>query len=175
MIKTIHGNCSLAIVWLCLATAPAVAAGPDGPAESACPHCAGQIVYRDVVSHRCKLVPETKQVKKTVYEVKLVPFCLHKLPPLLGHHRQCCDECLACDCVRYKKVLVKKEVVLGEICTSKCVVEEFVESVPCRVCSPDCPNFASPKQSVADEDGSPLPPLADQELISIPLPRLLAR
>jgi hypothetical protein len=139
-----------------------------GPGETPCPHCQGQVVYQDVVSHRCKLVPDKKQIKKTVYEVKEVPFCLHKLPPLFGHHHgDCCDQCAECDCPRYKKVLLKKEIVCEEVCTTKCVIEEFVERVPCRVCCPDCPNCS---QKGAPVVHALLPPLADQELIQIPLP-----
>jgi hypothetical protein len=80
----------------------------------------------ECVTHCCKLVPEVKQIKKTVYEVHEVPYCLKKLPPLLSllHHRGCdCEMCAECQCPRYKKVLVKKEVVCKEICTTKCVVE----------------------------------------------------
>ena len=93
------------------------------------------------VTHSCQLVPEVKQIKKVVYEVREVPYCLKKLPPLcsLFHSRGCgCEACAECDCPRYKKVLVKKEIVCGEICTSKCVVQEHVERVPCRVCTPSC-------------------------------------
>src|SRR5262245_15342802 len=78
---------SLALSLLCAVIAQA--AGPEqsgpvqaGPVQAPCPYCEGKIVYQDVVSHRCKLVPDKKQIKKTVYEVKEVPFCLHKLPPL---------------------------------------------------------------------------------------------
>jgi hypothetical protein len=95
--------------------------------------------YQDCVTHSCKLVPETKQIKKTVYEVQEVPYCLKKLPPLLSlfHHHGCddCDMCAECKPPRYRKVLVKKEIVCGEICTSKCVVEEHVERMPCQ---PSC-------------------------------------
>jgi hypothetical protein len=155
---------SLAI-WCALIAARLASAGPG---DHTCPSCAGQVVYRDVVSHRCRLVTERKPVKKTVYEVQEVPFCLHKLPPLLGHTRAC-DECVACDCVRYKRILVKKEVVCDEVTTTRCVVEEFVESVPCRVCSPGCPNCAQPALAPRQTAKS-----ADQELISLPLPRLSA-
>jgi len=96
-----------------------------------------QVCYQDCVTHACKLVPDKKQIKKTVYEVQEVPFCLKKLPPLwsLFHHHGCdCEVCAECQCPRYKKVLVKKEVVCKEICTSKCVVEEHVERVPCQPC-----------------------------------------
>ncbi len=149
------------IATLCLAALPVLGESLGG----GCPHCAGQIVYHDVITHVCKTVPDKKQKKKTVYEVKEVPFCLHKLPPLFGHHGECCDECRECGCVRYKKVLMKKEIVCEEICTTKCVVEEVVERVPCRVCCPACPNYqaAAPAMPVAE-------PLADQELVPIPLP-----
>lgn len=116
-------------------TAPVFAAGP--PAAP----CSEQICYQDCISHRCQLVPETKQIKKTVYEVHEVPFCLKKLPPLcsLLFHRGCeCDNCAECDCVRYKRVLVKKEIVCEEYCVMKCVPEEICERVPCRVCPPTC-------------------------------------
>jgi hypothetical protein len=81
-------------------------------------------------------VPEVKQIKKTVYEVREVPYCQKKLPPLwsLLFHGPCdgCDTCAECECPRYRKVLVKKEVICGEICTSKCVVQEHIHSVPCQ-------------------------------------------
>ena len=40
-----------------------------------------EIVYQDVVVQRCKLVPDNKPIKKTVYEIKEVPVCQKKLPP----------------------------------------------------------------------------------------------
>jgi hypothetical protein len=89
------------------------------------------------VTHSCQLVPEVKPIKKTVYEVQEVPYCLKKLPPLfsLFHSRDCnCDQCAECQCVRYKRVLVKKEVICGEICTTKCVPQEH--HVPCQTCPP---------------------------------------
>ena len=79
-----------------------------------------QAPCQDCIPHHCVLVPETKQVKKTVYEVHEVPYCLKKLPPLFSFHKHC-DDCAECDCVRYKRVLMKREIVRGEICTTKCV------------------------------------------------------
>lgn len=90
--------------------------------------------YYDCVTHSCQLVPEVKQIKKTVYEVQEVPYCLKKLPPLwsLLHPHGCdCEACAKCQCVRYRKVLVKKEIVCQEICTTKCVPQAHVERVPC--------------------------------------------
>lgn len=146
-----------------VASAPLLAAGPQ---QAPCQHGEGQMVRHDVICHECKLVPETKQVKKTIYEVREVPFCLHKLPPLFGHHGDCCDECRECGKVRYKKVLLKKEVVCEEICSSKCVVHEYVDRVPCRECCP-----SSPKYSLSASAASAVPALVDQELVPIPLPQ----
>jgi hypothetical protein len=113
-----------------------VAEGP--PAYCPPPETGG---YQECVTHSCRLVPEIKQIKKTVYEVREEPYCLKKLPPLLSlFHRTSCDDCGQCDecqCPRYRKVLVKKEVVCKEICTTKCVVEQHVQRVPCQpVCQP---------------------------------------
>jgi hypothetical protein len=177
-------SCSV-FIFAVLCASEALAAGPEqaGPVQAPCPHCQGQIVYHDVVSHRCKLVPDKKQIKKTVYEVKEVPFCLHKLPPLFSHHHgDCCDDCPECDCPRYKRVLIKREIVCEEVCGTKCVVEEFVERVPCRVCCPDCPS-CGPASQVPGSSVPPVvvgppiaarqplaPPLDDQVLVHIPLP-----
>ena len=119
---------------LMVASQPALAQVPASvysPATASAPqpiaHPAQEsIACQDCVSHRCVLVPETKPIKKIVYEVHEVPYCLKKLPPLFSFHKRGCDECAECDCVRYKKVLVKKEVVCGEICTAKCVPEPCI-------------------------------------------------
>jgi len=124
----------LAGIFVVLVSIEALAA--DGPVVCRQPEQAG---FQECVTHCCVLVPEVKQVKKTVYEVHEVPYCVKKLPPLLSllHHRGCdCQMCAECQCPRYKKVLVKKEVVCKEICTTKCVVEE--QRVPCQVCEPAC-------------------------------------
>jgi hypothetical protein len=101
----------------------------DGPTQFLEPQ------YQACITHSCQLVPDVKPIKKIVYEVREEPYCVKKLPPLLGllHHR-CgdCGQCDECQCVRYRKVLVKKEIVCGEICTTKCVVQEHVEHVPCQ-------------------------------------------
>src|SRR5207253_4318073 len=107
----------LSLVLLLTMAAHAIAAPPSYIVEpEQAPAC-------ECVTHSCKLVPETKQIKKTVYEVQEVPYCLKKLPPIcsLFHHHGCdCEMCAECQCPRYKKVLVKKEIVCKEICTSKC-------------------------------------------------------
>ena len=130
----------------CGLAAAAAATGQDAQFVAACPHCPPeQIVYKDVICHRCVQVPDKREIKKTVYEVQEVPFCLAKLPPLhsLLKHDCCCDQCVECTCPRYKKVLIKKEIVCGEICGMKCVIEEYVERVPCRICCETCPQCAA--------------------------------
>jgi hypothetical protein len=97
-----------------------------------CPNCqwVEEIVMQDCVTHRCKMVPHKKEVKKTVYECKEVPFCLHKL----SHHHHDCGCCPECEsCPRYKTVLLKKEVVDHVVCGTKCEVEEVVTKVPVKV------------------------------------------
>ena len=86
--------------------------------------------YQEVVTYRCKQVPDNKPIKKTVYECREVPYCQHKLPRL--GHGDCCPECEACP--KFKKVLVKKEIVVGETCGTKCVPEKFVERIPVPCC-----------------------------------------
>ena len=131
-----------------------------------CPqcNCQEQIVYKDVLCHRCILLPDKKPLKKIVYEVQEVPFCLQKLPPLFSHwkHHGCCDDscCAECDCPRYKRVLIKKEITCGEICTTKCQIEEYVTRVPCRVCTSGCPNCTQPVPPapvVVDANAPPAP------------------
>jgi hypothetical protein len=193
-------------LWLAFAAAlcsPPLtqAAEPGGVALASaalpCPHCKGcphdEIVYQDVVCHRCVMKPDKKEIKKTVYGCKEVPFCLRKLPPLFSHFKKkdCCDsgcdDCGECDCPRYKKVLLKKEVVCDEICTTKCVIEEYVERVPVRVCracphcaqgapacalpAPHCADVAPPagpiKHSLSDAPAVPLipaPPVPPRDL-----------
>jgi hypothetical protein len=115
---------------------PVAATLPGGCPQCQCPH--EEIVFQNVICHRCVLVPDVKQIKKTVYDCKEVPFCLPKVPHIFSHFKKpgCCDSgpCVECDCPRYKKVLLKKEVVCKEIYGHKCVVEEYVQRVPCRVC-----------------------------------------
>lgn len=138
-----------------------------------CPHCQEEIVYQDVVTHRCVMVPDVKQIKKTVYECKEEPFCLHKLPSLFSHLKhECCNDCPECDCPRYKKVLLKKEVVCKEVCGTKCVIEEVVERVPCRVCRP-CPHCAQAAPSCVQPVPLATGSISDEPLRTSDLPSFL--
>ena len=125
------------LIVLALTAAITVPAAGDGPPPSH-PQQAQVACCEQCVTHSCRLVPEIKQIKKTVYEVQEVPYCVKKLPPLwsLFHHHGCdCETCAECDCVRYKKVLVKKEIVVHEVCTTRCVVEEHLQTAPCQPAS----------------------------------------
>src|SRR5690348_2857087 len=64
---------------------------------------------------RCKTVE--KDVKKTVYYEKCVPYCQTGCNCCLC--RLCCK---TCEPVRYKKVLMKKEIVVGKKCETQCVL-----------------------------------------------------
>jgi hypothetical protein len=78
--------------------------------------------HHHCAAHECVKVPETKTIKKTVYDVKCVPVCEHR-PAKFLH----CDCCPVCD-LKYKKVLVKREIVVAEVCITKCVPVEL----PCN-------------------------------------------
>ncbi|MEX2027564.1 MAG: hypothetical protein WEH44_09685, partial [Pirellulaceae bacterium] len=81
--------------------------------------------WLDCEDFTCKLVTEQKPIKKTVYECREVPFCLHELPKF-GHY-ECCPEC---GCTRFKRVLVKKEIIVGYECVTKCVPEPLGKAAP---------------------------------------------
>ena len=148
-----------------------------GEGRCGCRHCSAPdgCCWQEVVTHRCVLVPERKPIKKTVYECKEVPYCEHALPKF--GHCDCCPSCKACP--KYKKVLLKKEIVVGEICTTKCVVEEVVERVlgPCCHCGQanacdeeptDAPAVPTPGKEVA-------PPTPPQSAFAPPAPVVIGR
>lgn len=102
----------------------------------ACPrcNCPNGVCYQQVISHVCKMVEVRTPIKKTVYECKEIPYCEHALPALIGRCDCCCPQCKSCP--KYKKVLIKKEIVCGEKCEYKCIPEEVVTvvAVPCSQC-----------------------------------------
>ncbi len=81
--------------------------------------------------YTCQLVSEQKPIKKTVYECREVPFCLHELPKF--GHCECCPEC---GCVRFKRVLVKKEIVVGYECVTRCVPQPLGKPAPAKEMPP---------------------------------------
>jgi len=131
--------CMLGLAWL----SGLVSAAPPAPLLAA--QCdddslVEEIAYREVVvSRRCRLVPETKTIKKTVYSYKEVPYCKPACP---NPFKRCGDseQCTACECEpRCKRVLTKREVSEKQT-TYKCVVEEEKQLVPYKVyrIAPQC-------------------------------------
>ncbi len=65
--------------------------------------------------YQCRMTNEMVPIKKAVYETKCVPVC--ELHP--GRICDCGPTCR----LHFKKVLVKKEVVVGYKCVTKCSVQ----------------------------------------------------
>lgn len=141
---------------------------------------------------QCVLVPETKSVKKVIYEIKCVPYCDHAPPSCLhgrnwtecdlcgkskdgnGHTvsagSHCCPQCRAQP--KYKKVLVKREIEVGKACNVKCAPEGMHEFKPGCGCKGDDPAKAeSEKQPPTDGDNqAPVP--SPPPVALAPQPRL---
>jgi hypothetical protein len=123
--------------------------GGIAAADSPCVHCPPE------VAHECVPTTIRKPIKKVVYDVKCVPICQHRPATFLG-----CDCCPVCR-LKYKKVLVKREITVGEICTTTCLPSELP-------CPNGCPTVAEPP-ALTSRDSSgraawqsavpPLPPV----------------
>lgn len=193
-----------------LSLAAAVASADDACRQAACEtecgpagceryqtSCDGKHCPRCGQPMTCKIVCETKEVKKVIWDVKCEPFCA-PLPRLCGGCGcgdanccgQCadgccnkCDPCAAenakkivppkCGCVRTKKTLEKKEVVC-KVPTYKCVA----------VCS-GCGHTASgagvncapvaPVQEKASENTAPAAPApSPKSTLIAPMPPALS-
>lgn len=100
----------------------------------------------------CRLKPIRKPIKKWIYCVKRVPYCYHGCPcPCDGDG---CEYRPKCECVpRYKNVLLKKEIVVAEICLFDCVLEYD------PICAPPGPVEPCPDEPHTDElEAPPGPP-----------------
>ncbi len=119
-----------------------------------CPQCGcAEGCYDEVINYRCVTVPDVKPIKKVIYHCQEVPFCEHRLPKP-GH----CADCLECKaCPKYKKVLFKKEIICGETCGTKCVVESFVQLVPKACCH--CGHLPCATDIPSMPDEAPVPPI----------------
>lgn len=146
----------IAVTFCGVAVAGAAGASEPGCTDDGCSDDTGMVslyvgtgeceripLPRQPGPHRCVMQPDKKEIKKTVYETKWVPYCLPN--PYCG---RCCEgdcnkPCPSCEkCVRWKRVVVKREVVVDVICCYKCVAEE---------CGPA-------HTPVTDEDGVPPTP-----------------
>lgn len=116
----------------------------------ACPpgcQVVAETCYKEVCRNVCKVVPDVVKVKKWVYTCVDDPFCIHNSGKKHGgllHHKDCDTACPSCEGPLCRKQLVKREVVVDEICGTKCVVEKVVERVPYTVyhtlpCTTPCP------------------------------------
>ncbi|MBS0267129.1 MAG: hypothetical protein JSS02_34705, partial [Planctomycetes bacterium] len=103
-----------------------VAAEPPAVPAANCPDdCAddGLACQDEAYGAYCKLAPEVKTVKRWVYSCKLVPYCRPNCPNPLQRWGEN-EKCTVCECCpRYKRVLIKREVIEKKE-TLKCVVEE---------------------------------------------------
>jgi len=85
--------------------------------------------YKEVCRDVCKTVPDVKKIKKWVYTCKCEPFCVS-----VGGSQGCGEcsgkGCAACKGPYNRTLLIKREVVVDEIITNKCVVEKVTEIVP---------------------------------------------
>lgn len=116
---------SIRFVLACLATIVAAACGGSSAVGAECPHCHQDCC--DDVSYQCRMELEKIPIKKFIYRYKDVPICV-PCGPRLG----ACDSCATCDSPRFKRMLIKQEVVVGEKCITKCVVEAVRK--PCSHC-----------------------------------------
>lgn len=101
-----------------------------------------EVCYKEVCRDVCKPVPEVKKIKKWVYSCKSDPFCIPTGGPnvcgLGGKCKTGCDKCKDQGCPHCvgpysRNLLVKREIVVDEIVTTKCVVEKVTEVVPYKV------------------------------------------
>jgi len=155
----ISKNIILLLVSMTILPTPVIQAA-DEIISIPCPHCSARdgVCFREVVTHRCRLVEEKKPIKKTVYECREVPYCDQKLPRFLA-----CEGCPECkDCVKYKKVLVKKEIICGETTHWKCIVEQVVHKVPCCNRCQECVTEL-PRDEIVDTDAPYVPPVITAE------------
>ena len=134
--KRQHGL-GIVALGLGLAVARLISAGEPGSASL--PECeegctiVEETCYREVVvSSACRLVPDTKTVKKTVYSYKDIPYCRHACPNPLTRWGSA-EPCTECDCKpRTRRVLLKREIVEKQP-VFKCVVEQQKELRPYTV------------------------------------------
>jgi hypothetical protein len=128
---------TLAGLASCMMTLQIAAAGSHLGHGGTCNAPCGEVVYQEVPCKVCKPVPDKKKTTKVVYECKEEWYCLPKCPcPLhIGKH-DCCDSCgnhcLTCEKPRCRRILVKK-IITEEVPTTKCVVENGTQTVPCTI------------------------------------------
>lgn len=102
----------------------------------------------------CQRVMDNKPIKKTIYCCKLVPFCLPGCQNPLRCGQTCCGECEAQP--RWKRVLLKKEIVVGHTCGTKCEVMCHTHGgANGGACGPTAPPAGGPPPAPAVYDAEP--------------------
>jgi hypothetical protein len=106
----------------------------------------------------CQRVLDRKPIKKTVYSCKLVPYCLAACRNPLARGQTCCETCETHP--RWKRVLLKREIVVGETCGTKCeVVCQTHGGASCDACGqgPGQAGTTVPSPKAYDSEPSPVP------------------
>ncbi len=123
-------------LWTLLALAITGTAAIVAAQEPCVPACAPGGCNADgtcAPGHSCRMVTEMVPIKKVVYTSKCVPVCeLHPGSHHCGLGGNCSSNCCDTGCgngcgptckLFYKNVLIKKEIVVGHKCVTKCVVQ----------------------------------------------------
>lgn len=147
----------MAAAWALFSTTLSFRAGAEsgGAVGAACGCESGQCQCEICGNEHCVLVPETKTTKKWVYATKLVPYCLLKCRNPFHGRDEGCDSCPGCEsCVRYKRVLVKREVVTTKQ-IYKCV--PACEACRARAHVPGSSPIPPTKKDAVAQPGEPQP------------------
>jgi hypothetical protein len=142
---------------------------PSGPESPLCRD--GRCRCGSCGAEHCRVVPDIKTTKKWIYCTKLVPYCRKKCPNPLHCKSDCCDTCPQCEsCVRYKRVLMKREVVMtkrGYKCVPSCGACRTRTEGPAAKPAPAATKEASAPTAPPGEyiaiPGPPAPSPADSE------------
>lgn len=119
-----------------------------------CDQCGSEVCDCD----ECVVVPDTKTTKKWIYSTKLVPFCVKSCPNPFKCRQDGCESCTECEsCVRYKRVLIKREVVTkteGFKCIPLC---EACKAAEKKAKEQQEKSKAAPKAEKKPDAGEPSP------------------
>lgn len=147
--RSLLASFALAALGLSLASL-AGAADHHATTPAACAACSPcqEIVYKEVIKKVCRQVPDVKKVTKWVYDCKTEDFCIKQCSGLLGKGGSGCSSGCSTGCDSgcpngtcsgpYQRTLLIKRLVTTEVPTTKCIVEEVVERVPCVVKKAPC-------------------------------------
>lgn len=124
-------------LWAAVCAQPALASGTcPKPACEPGYTIVEEIVYKEVIKKRCVPAPDVQKKTKWVYECRSEDFCVKKCSLGQGCAHGCGQGCGAscthCDRPMTRNLLVKK-LVVEECPSDKCVIETYVEKVPCKV------------------------------------------